>query len=226
MSRHWPAVTYPQYQAPQQPQRRVGVSQWVIVIPVAVVVLVCGLIATLTSNDDDEPEAKAAGALAPPTASSVAAGAPSASPTPSASPVDEVAGYLADLKAINTRLASDEKKAVTRGRDTCLDITQGKPRSTVVNNASQRFGVDASTAAKIVDVAQAHLCPTAVIVADPPTPPPTTAGNDGGGDDGGGSVYYPNCAAVRAAGRAPLHRGEPGYRSGLDRDGDGVACET
>lgn len=38
-------------------------------------------------------------------------------------------------------------------------------------------------------------------------------------------VYYPNCASVRAAGRAPLKRGEPGYRTGLDRDADGVACE-
>ena len=41
----------------------------------------------------------------------------------------------------------------------------------------------------------------------------------------GGPVYYRNCAAARAAGVAPLHRGDPGYRSGLDRDGDGVACE-
>lgn len=38
-------------------------------------------------------------------------------------------------------------------------------------------------------------------------------------------VYYPNCAAARAAGAAPLHRGQPGYRSGLDRDHDGIACE-
>jgi hypothetical protein len=37
---------------------------------------------------------------------------------------------------------------------------------------------------------------------------------------------YANCAAVRAAGAAPLHRGAPGYRAALDRDGDGVACET
>ena len=39
------------------------------------------------------------------------------------------------------------------------------------------------------------------------------------------SVYYETCADARAAGAAPLHRGEPGYRPGLDRDGDGVACE-
>ena len=39
-------------------------------------------------------------------------------------------------------------------------------------------------------------------------------------------VYYANCAAVRAAGAAPIYRGDPGYSSKLDRDGDGVACET
>jgi endonuclease YncB( thermonuclease family) len=37
--------------------------------------------------------------------------------------------------------------------------------------------------------------------------------------------YYPNCAAARAAGAAPMHRGEPGYRLGLDGDHDGIACE-
>ncbi|MFC9976858.1 excalibur calcium-binding domain-containing protein [Spirillospora sp. NPDC127200] len=48
----------------------------------------------------------------------------------------------------------------------------------------------------------------------------------GSGDDGsGGSAYYPNCAAARAAGAAPLRRGDPGYSRKLDRDGDGVACE-
>ncbi len=41
----------------------------------------------------------------------------------------------------------------------------------------------------------------------------------------GNSASYANCAAVRAAGAAPLLRGEPGYSSKLDRDNDGVACE-
>ena len=39
------------------------------------------------------------------------------------------------------------------------------------------------------------------------------------------SVYYANCAAARAAGAAPVYRGDPGYGSHLDRDGDGVGCE-
>jgi hypothetical protein len=39
------------------------------------------------------------------------------------------------------------------------------------------------------------------------------------------SVYYSGCNAVRAAGAAPLHLGEPGYREEMDGDGDGIACE-
>lgn len=39
------------------------------------------------------------------------------------------------------------------------------------------------------------------------------------------SVYYENCDAVRAANADPVRRGEPGYASHLDRDGDGVGCE-
>ncbi|WP_082532247.1 excalibur calcium-binding domain-containing protein [Phenylobacterium sp. Root77] len=36
---------------------------------------------------------------------------------------------------------------------------------------------------------------------------------------------YRNCTAARAAGAAPLRRGQPGYGPHLDRDNDGVACE-
>lgn len=39
------------------------------------------------------------------------------------------------------------------------------------------------------------------------------------------SVYYARCSEARAAGVAPIRAGQPGYRSGLDADGDGVACE-
>ncbi|SFS71474.1 thermonuclease family protein [Saccharopolyspora flava] len=38
-------------------------------------------------------------------------------------------------------------------------------------------------------------------------------------------AYYANCAQARAAGAAPLHRGDTGYSSKLDRDDDGIACE-
>ena len=64
--------------------------------------------------------------------------------------------------------------------------------------------------------------PAPVIVPEPeyppaPVPEPETAPAQ--------NVYYPNCKAAKAAGAAPLYQGEPGYRAGLDRDQDGVACE-
>ncbi|MDP3549329.1 MAG: excalibur calcium-binding domain-containing protein [Novosphingobium sp.] len=40
-----------------------------------------------------------------------------------------------------------------------------------------------------------------------------------------GGDYWSRCDAARAAGTAPIYLGEPGYREGLDGDGDGVACE-
>ena len=40
------------------------------------------------------------------------------------------------------------------------------------------------------------------------------------------STYYATCADARAAGAAPMAAGEPGYRPGLDRDKDGIACDS
>lgn len=38
-------------------------------------------------------------------------------------------------------------------------------------------------------------------------------------------VYWRNCSHARSAGAAPVRAGDPGYRAGLDRDGDGIGCE-
>ena len=38
--------------------------------------------------------------------------------------------------------------------------------------------------------------------------------------------YFRSCAEARAAGVAPIYRGQPGYAPHLDRDGDGIACES
>ena len=50
---------------------------------------------------------------------------------------------------------------------------------------------------------------------------------DSSQEQSGGSsgTFYKNCSEARAAGAAPIYRGEPGYREKLDRDNDGVACE-
>lgn len=51
-----------------------------------------------------------------------------------------------------------------------------------------------------------------------PAPAPAPAPSSGG-------TYFKNCSAARAAGAAPLYRGQPGYAPKLDRDNDGIACE-
>ncbi|CAM5341417.1 hypothetical protein GCM10010329_36340 [Streptomyces spiroverticillatus] len=51
-----------------------------------------------------------------------------------------------------------------------------------------------------------------------------TKGSTATGGTGTGFTYK-NCAAVRAAGAAPIRKGQPGFGAHLDRDGDGVACE-
>lgn len=61
-------------------------------------------------------------------------------------------------------------------------------------------------------------------VVDPPAPK-TSARTTPKTTTQAPAAYYANCSAAKAARAAPLYRGQPGYRSGLDRDGDGVACE-
>ncbi|MBT2441880.1 excalibur calcium-binding domain-containing protein [Streptomyces sp. ISL-36] len=66
-------------------------------------------------------------------------------------------------------------------------------------------------------------------VAPPPPPPPQTTSTPPEPEPEETTdemAYYEDCDAARAAGAAPLLRGEPGYRDGLDRDGDGIACEV
>ncbi|NZA27207.1 excalibur calcium-binding domain-containing protein [Luteimonas sp. SJ-92] len=61
-----------------------------------------------------------------------------------------------------------------------------------------------------------------------PMPPPqnTPARHDltpGGGSSP--SRAFRNCDEARAAGAAPVRRGDPGYGPHLDRDNDGIGCE-
>ena len=73
-------------------------------------------------------------------------------------------------------------------------------------------------------------CPSSEYVRLNPLPGGTE--DDGTSENGSSSpkpdsesFYYKNCDAVRDAGKAPLYRGDAGYRAKLDRNKDGVACE-
>ncbi|MFP3666578.1 excalibur calcium-binding domain-containing protein [Priestia sp. SIMBA_032] len=39
------------------------------------------------------------------------------------------------------------------------------------------------------------------------------------------TATFQNCSEVRAAGRAPIRQGEPGFQAKFDRDGDGIGCD-
>lgn len=75
--------------------------------------------------------------------------------------------------------------------------------------------------------AGAAIAPRAAVAAPvrptPKTATKTKAATPPSKASSGGS--FSSCAAARAAGAAPVHRGEAGYSSRLDRDGDGVGCE-
>ncbi len=62
------------------------------------------------------------------------------------------------------------------------------------------------------------LPPTTTTAAPQPTAPPAP-------QPFVGSASYANCDEVRAAGKAPIYRGDPGFEQKFDRDNDGVGCE-
>ncbi|MFY2788076.1 excalibur calcium-binding domain-containing protein [Rhodococcus sp. MALMAid1271] len=58
-----------------------------------------------------------------------------------------------------------------------------------------------------------------------PAPAPQPQGAPAPAPRQGGAFEYKNCDAARAAGAAPVYRGDYGYGPHLDRDNDGIGCE-
>lgn len=140
---------------------------------------------------------------ASPTPSPTPSPSPSATPSPSAAPVTTKAAPVTPVVPAAPYYASCAA-VVAAGK---APLRQGQP--------GYRAGLDGDSDGIACEATAAPAPRTTRAPAPPPpapVPPPA-------------AVYYANCTAARAAGAAPLHRGDPGYRSGLDRDGDGVACE-
>ena len=69
--------------------------------------------------------------------------------------------------------------------------------------------------ARVLETCPGQPVPDASVAAEAPAAPSTAPVTEA----------FADCAAARAAGAAPLHRGDPGWSDRMDGDGDGVACE-
>ncbi|WP_081844477.1 DUF1524 domain-containing protein [Cellulomonas sp. URHE0023] len=113
-----------------------------------------------------------------------------------------------------------ERDAIVRVLSTCPD--EPLPAGSTVPPPPAPVATPAPAPVPVAPVAPAPVQPAPAPVQPAPAPvapdpaPPVEAPS---------SVFYKNCAAARAAGAAPVHRGDPGYASHLDRDDDGIGCE-
>ncbi|MGW6448553.1 excalibur calcium-binding domain-containing protein [Lentzea sp. NPDC055074] len=121
---------------------------------------------------------------------------------------------LADGKDYAVLAVSQGAARAVAGAESAIQVAE-----TAAKQASLGFwgpscgGLDVKPAP--APVAPQPVVPQPVVPQPEPAPaPPAPA-----------PAYFANCAAAKAAGAAPLYRGQPGYRSALDRDNDGVACE-
>ena len=60
----------------------------------------------------------------------------------------------------------------------------------------------------------------------PDTPAPVVPADAPPAQNPAPALAFQTCADARAAGYRNMHRGTPGYSEHLDRDGDGIACES
>ncbi|WP_238152832.1 excalibur calcium-binding domain-containing protein [Kribbella speibonae] len=113
-----------------------------------------------------------------------------------------------------------------KNNPTTADPTTGTPPGTPSSSTPAPTS-PASTPSTTTPTPLATTTPTPS--SSTPTPPATTAvpttSPTTTSTPSTTPVVYRNCAEVRAAGKAPLHRGDPGYTPELDNNGDGIACE-
>lgn len=126
---------------------------------------------------------------------------------------DAVATQKAEAKAAAAKAAQQKAVAIRKAaaaKKAAIQKAAVAKAAAVRKSAAAKEAADKAAADKAARIAEQQRQQQA--------PAPLVGGSDP-------SVYYQNCAAARAAGVAPIDAGQPGYRAGLDRDNDGVACE-
>ena len=117
------------------------------------------------------------------------------------------------------------------GCDDTASTSSDAPSSTAPAESQQDSGSDGS--------ADSEEAPAEEPAAESTDDSSGRSGWFGGGDSGSGEgseeeatpepepqkEFYANCDDAKAAGAAPMYKGDPGYRPELDRDKDGIACD-
>jgi hypothetical protein len=69
--------------------------------------------------------------------------------------------YIAAIQAISSKLAEQENRAISHGREICLDLFNDRKNneSITLSHEMARDNVDAATAKKITDAAHENFCP-------------------------------------------------------------------
>ncbi|MEU9034206.1 excalibur calcium-binding domain-containing protein [Streptomyces sp. NPDC048352] len=214
---------------------------------VAVVGVVGAVVLLLGGCEDGAPKKGAAGGkpgTAPPASASASAGASAPSVMPAVVGQKSAAAEALVRQVVSTPVeARGAYAGVTPAKDhseweVCFQtpaagtaVTAGTAveLSLVAPGTScpDRAGAPASTAPKSPKSPESPTVPAPAPTPPKPKPKPATEGPTDGSTGGSGAegVYYKSCDAARAAGVAPMRRGQPGYREGLDRDKDGIACD-
>ena len=98
---------------------------------------------------------------------------------------------------------------------TFLSPSSSPGQSTGEQDWTPRHTINPQTLMSAADLDQQQ--PSSAAPAASAKEHPTSAGSSG--------WSYRSCREARAAGAAPLYRGQPGYGAHMDGDSDGIACE-
>ena len=144
-------------------------------------------------------------------------------------------GLIAVASGLGACSATPPDSAAAGGNAATVTITQTAPPVTqtappVTPTATAAPVVKTVTATTTVTVAPPAAVGASGGAAASTGPGGTSSApaplvGQGSGSSAPVAVYFGSCAEARAAGAAPLHIGDVGYRPALDRDKDGVACE-
>ncbi|MDT0200721.1 DUF1524 domain-containing protein [Nocardioides sp. AE5] len=116
------------------------------------------------------------------------------------------------------QLPADATRAPTEVDHNLKPVATSTPQPKATAKASPKPKATQAPKPKATSKASPKPKPKATPTPKPkpkpkPTPTPTVP------------KVFKNCTEARAAGAAPVYRGDPGYGKHLDRDGDGIGCE-